>query len=173
VKKFGLVLLILGLVAIFRIPALATHDTQCGSAEPIHLSSPNWNGNSSAECPEDVSDVNNNWTGGGGADVIFSRGGGDDVDGQAGGDKIYGGDGNDILRGGDGVDIIYADQGCSAVADWVYGNEKSDEFWAGCGADYINGGPGSSDTLNHYHDGCTDTIENIEIHYHIDVSNNC
>jgi Ca2+-binding RTX toxin-like protein len=70
---------------------------------------------------------NNNYTGGGSADILYGYGGDDTLNGGNGNDKLYGGDGNDKLYGGKGH-------------DWLYGGAGSDFLDGGEGNDFLRGG---------------------------------
>ncbi|MCC1480366.1 proprotein convertase P-domain-containing protein [Roseibaca sp. Y0-43] len=69
-------------------------------------------------------------TGSGRNDTIFTGRGEDSVIGNDGADRVFGGDGNDVLRGGNGNDTLH-------------GNAGQDSLFGGNGNDTLNGNNGN------------------------------
>lgn len=91
---------------------------------------------------------NDNFTGGGGADVVIAGSGNDRVLGNNGADVIQGGDGNDWLTGGSGDDVIDAGRGNDRASggygdDSIFGNEGRDILFGDAGNDLLEGNDGN------------------------------
>jgi Ca2+-binding RTX toxin-like protein len=84
----------------------------------------------------DQSNLNLEWTGSIGSDVVTGTSLGDFLSGQGGGDTIHGGGGDDSIQGGNGGNIGHA----------LYGDDGNDAINGGNADDVIDGGNGN-DTL--------------------------
>ncbi|WP_428925371.1 calcium-binding protein [Marinibacterium sp. SX1] len=95
-----------------------------------------------------LTEGNDLFTGGSGADTVFAAEGDDQVSGLAGDDVLYGGDGNDTLDGGEGSDTLEGNLG----DDILTGGAGDDVLLGGSGTDTLDGGAGndilSSDRLD-------------------------
>ena len=83
--------------------------------------------------------LDENWTGGAGADIAMMAGGNDTVDGLGGHDVIGGGADDDTILGGLGNDRLYGEAG----KDDLFGGFGADRLDGGAGHDRLKGGAGA------------------------------
>lgn len=92
--------------------------------------------------------LNNNISGGNGADTLFGLDGFDYLNGGLGNDRLVGGNGNDTLDGWVGNDFLLGDDGNDSMYGWdgadsIYGGNGNDTVLGESGNDRLEGGAGN------------------------------
>lgn len=98
-----------------------------------------------------LTDKDDFFNGGPGADTVYGLAGEDDLYGNGGNDKLHGGGDDDSIIGGNGSDRLYGDAGNDDLSDgtgndYLWGGVGNDTIFVGYGNDTVRGGTGN-DTI--------------------------